>query len=397
MARPPALPLEGFRVVELAHHLAGPLATMYLADFGADVVKVEPPEGDDWRRWGRPSPAGMSQLFLAVNRNKRSIAIDLNVPEGRAVLDRLLKSADVLLTNYGPAILRKLGLDARGRRRYRRLIVASLSAFGSRGPQAGRRAFDIVVAGETGLLHPHPDGRSAPLVPSAPVADTAGALMVAYGVALALLQRQRGGRAQTVETALVNVPIALQAHRFIWLEGEPAPPLTIPALALYGAYATRDGYITIAVIAERLWTRLCGALGLDALLSDPRYTPWARLLERQEELRPLLQERLRTRTTDEWLDTLVPAGVPAGRVDWGSRIFEHPQLRANGVVKTVRHPRAGRMTMMGFPLALGTTPARLRRHVPAVGADTRVLLGELGYRPAEVRRLVQGRAVRAGR
>jgi crotonobetainyl-CoA:carnitine CoA-transferase CaiB-like acyl-CoA transferase len=398
-ARRPRLPLEGFRVVEMAHHLAAPLAAMHLGDFGADVVKVESLEGDDWRRWGRPSPAGpgMNQLFLAINRNKRSVALDVNHRAGRRVLDTLLGTADVLLTNYAPAVLRQHGLDARRlRRRFPRLIVCSLAAFGTHGPDADRRAFDIIVAGETGLLHPHPDGRSAPLVPSAPVADTASALMLAYGVTLALLHRERGGPAQAVESALVNACIALQAHRFVWIEGEPAPELTVPALALYGTYPTADGFITVAALAERLWTRLCKALELEALLTDPRYTPWANLVARQMEIRPALEERFRGRTTEEWLKIMIPAGVPVGRVHWGGRVFDHPQLAANGVVARVRHPQAGWMRTMGFPLRLGAARSRVRRHAPALGAHTAEVLAELGYRAADVARLVAARAVARG-
>ncbi len=392
--RAPGLPLAGFRVVEMAHHLAAPLAAMYLGDFGADVVKVETLDGDDWRRWGRPSPAGASQLFLAVNRNKRSVALDLATAEGRRVLERLLDTADVLLTNYVPAVLRQLRLDPpRLRRRHPRLVVCALSAFGTRGPDAGRRAFDLIVGGETGLLLPHPDGRSGPLVPSAPVADTGSALLLAYGVALALLHRERGGRAQAVESALIDACIALQAHRFVWLAGEPAPELMVPPLALYGSYPTADGFVTVAVLAERLWVRLCKALGLESLLTDPRFTPWAALVARQLELRPLLEQRFRERTTDEWMRVLVAAGVPVGRVQWGARVFEHPQLVANRVVVRVRHPRAGWMRTMGFPLRLGATPARIRRHAPALGTHTREVLAELGYRPAEIRRLAAARVV----
>jgi crotonobetainyl-CoA:carnitine CoA-transferase CaiB-like acyl-CoA transferase len=380
----------------LAHHLAAPLATMHLADFGADVVKVEPLEGEDWRRWGRASPAGDSQLYLAINRNKRSLAVDLASAEGRRVLDGLLARADVLLTNYVPEALVKLGLDARTlRRRHRRLIVCALSAFGARGPDAHRRAFDIVVGGETGLLLPHPDGRSAPLVNAAPIADTGSALLLAYGVALALLQRERSGQAQVVESALVNACIALQAHRFIWLEGDPAPETAPPPMAMYRAYPTADGFITVAAIAERLWQRLCKALGLPALLTDPRYTPWSNLVARRAELIETLQARFRTRPTEEWLKVLGEAGVPAGRVSSGREVFEHPQLQINGVVMDTRHPRAGPLRMMGFPLRLSRTPARLRRHAPALGQDTRTVLRDLGYRPAEIRRLVSARVVRA--
>ncbi len=232
----------------MAHHLSAPLASMYLADFGADVVKVETLEGEDWRRWGRPSPAGMSQLFLAVNRNKRS-----------------------------------LSLDYRG----------------------------------------------------------------------------------------VNPP----------------------RMTVYGAYATKDGFITIAVLAERLWERLCRVLGLDRVLTDPRYTPWPNLVARQAELRGEVEACFKTRTTDEWLALLIPAGVPAGRVSWGAEVFAHRQLNLNGAIMRVRHPKAGPMRTMGFPLRLAAPPARLRRGAPALGADTRAVLRELGYPSREIARLIQANAV----
>jgi formyl-CoA transferase len=164
-------------------------------------------------------------------------------------------------------------------------------------------------------------------------------------------------------------------------------------MTLYGTYPTADGFLTLAALAERLWTRLCKALGLESLLTDPRYTPWATLLARQLELRPTLEARFRERTTERWLEVLVPAGVPVGRVQWGAQVLEHPQLAVNGVVSRVRHPQAGWMRTMGFPLRLGATPPRLRRHAPALGAHTREVLKQLGYRPGEVTRLIAGRVV----
>ena len=391
----PPQPLRGYRVVELAHHLAGPLAGQHLGDFGADVVKVETLEGEDWRRWGRPAPGGDSQLYLAINRNKRSLSVDIGAPDGRRVLDRLLASADVLLTNFAPAVLKELKMAApRLARRYPRLVVCSLSGFGTKGPETDRRAFDLIVGGETGLLQ-LPEGVAAPLITAAPIADTGGALMLAYGIALALLHRERTGRAQAVETALVSAAIALQAHRFIWLDGEAAPDMMPPKTIFYRAYATADGFVTVAVIAARLWKRLCAALGFEELLADPRYAAWAKASEWQADLREKLEARFRTKTTDEWLKILIAAGVPAGRVQWGAPVFEHPQLTANGVVMRSRHPRAGGMRTMGFPLHLGRTPARLRHPAPALGADSRDVLGELGYTSAQVARLVQAKVVRA--
>jgi crotonobetainyl-CoA:carnitine CoA-transferase CaiB-like acyl-CoA transferase len=380
----------------MAHHLAAPLAAMHLGDFGADVVKVESLEGEDWRRWGRPSPSGDSQLYLAINRNKRSLSVDINTREGRAVLDRLLGSADVFLTNYAPAVLRELKLEpARLRRRYPRLIACALSAFGTRGPDVDRRAFDLIVSGETGLLF-KPAGVPAPLVNTAPIADTMSAQMLAYGVALALLHRERTGRAQAVESALINATIALQAHRFIWLDGDPEPDLAPPRHSiLYRAWATADGFVTVAVISRRLFQRLCRAVGFDDVLADPRYADWSKVSVWQADLAGRFEQRFREKTTEEWVRILGDAGVPSGRVQSGAAVFAHPQLVANEVVLHVRHPRAGGYRAIGFPLKLSGTPGRIRRHAPPLGADTRAVLADLGYSSAVIRALIAGRVVRS--
>jgi crotonobetainyl-CoA:carnitine CoA-transferase CaiB-like acyl-CoA transferase len=394
----PKRPLEGFRVVEMAHHLAAPLAAMHLGDFGADVVKVESLEGEDWRRWGRPSPAGDSQLYLAINRNKRSLSVDIGTREGRAILERLLASADVFLTNYAPAVLRELRLDARALgRRHPKLIACALSAFGTRGPDADRRAFDLIASGEAGLLL-KPEGVPAPLVNAAPLTDTMSAQVLAYGVALALLHRERTGRAQAVESALLNATVALQAHRFIWLDADAEPDLAPPRNSiLYRAYQTADGFVTVAVIARRLFERLCRAIGAPDVLEAPRYASWANVSAWQGELRERFEQRFRERTTDEWLKVLGEAGVPAGRVQWGAKVFEHPQLVANRAVVHTRHPKAGGMRTIGFPLALSDTPAKIARHAPALGADTVRILAELGYGARRIRQLAADRVVRVGR
>ncbi len=394
--RAPRLPLAGIRVVEVAHHLAAPIAAMHLADFGADVVKVESLDGDDWRRWGPRSPIADSQPFLAVNRNKRSLSLDLKSPAGRAVLARLLRRADVFITNYMPEALAELGLDPRRlTRTHRRLVACAVSAFGRTGAGARRRAFDLIVGGETGMLIPHPDGAGAPLVSPGAVIDISTSLLVAYGIMLALFHRERRGRGQAVEIALVNAGITLQAHRFIWMDADPEPPPGRPQTILYGAYPTEDGFVTIAALAERLWRRLCAALGLGHLPDDPRYTPWATFLERQEELRPLLSERFRSRSTGEWLRILTDAGVPAGRVKQRRDLFADPQLLANRMVLRTRHPKAGPLRMMGFPVALSATPARLRVHAPALGRDSRRVLAELGYPREQIARLIADGVVRS--
>lgn len=389
------LPLAGLRVVEMAHHLAAPIAAMHLADFGADVVKVESLEGDDWRRWGPRSPIADSLPFLAVNRNKRSLSLDLGGKAGRSILARLLRGADVFITNYMPEALADLGLEPRRlTRRYPRLVACAVSAFGRTGPDARRRAFDLIVGGETALLIPHPDPGGAPLMSPGAVIDISTSLLVAYGVMLALFHRARTGRGQAIETALVNAGVALQAHRFIWMDADPEPPAGRPQTILYAGYPTRDGFVTVAALAERLWRRLAVAIDLGHLVDDPRYAPWRTFLERQEELRPLLTERFRSRSTDEWLKILIDAGVPAGRVKERRELFADPQLLQNHMVLRTRHPQAGPLRMMGFPVVLSATPARLRVHAPALGRDTRRILGELGYPRQEVARLVARGVVR---
>ncbi len=390
-------PLSGIQVVEIAHHLVGPLTTMYLADLGAEVVKVEPPEGDDWRRrFGPPIPGGTdSRYFVSINRNKRSLALDLGQPEGQAIVQRLAARSDVLVENFTPGVAERLGIGYETLAQINpRLIYCGLSGFGETGPSSHRRAFDIVVEGETGLLTYRPGIDELPLPARVPLNDTAGPMLLAYGIAAALFARERSGRGQKLTTSLLDIAIALQAHRFIWFATEPTPSLTAPKTIVYRVYRTADGFLTLAVLSERLWRRLCQALGLETLFDDPRYSTWEALFQNQESLRPTFEERFQAKPTAEWLEKLQTAGIPCGRVRPGEELFTDPQVEANGMVVELEYAGAGKAKVMGTPLRFRDTPGSIRRSAPAIGEHSEEILGELGYTAREIQQLRQTGVVR---
>jgi len=379
--------------VELCHHLVGPLASMYLGDFGAEVVKVETTEGDPRRYLAPTLGSTMSTQFLALNRNKSSLSLDLRSRRGRDVLHRLLATADVFISNLSGEWLAKMGLDHRSLgRRHPRLISATLTAYGTTGPQASRRGFDINLCGESGLWLQGKGGK--PRSNASPVVDTAGAVMFALGVVVSLLDRERTGRTRRVETDLLSVCMALMAHRMVWMDGTPAPDLS-PAVrsadayaALYTYFETADGWLSVGAVSEGLFVRFLRALGMESIRRDRRYSTWDGVLANQGRLRRRLAPLLRAKSTDHWCRLLARHKVPAGRVLLGAEVWEHPQLRSPGALERVRHPSVGRYTAMGSPLRHGGARFGTVRAAPVLGQDTEAILRSLAFTPADIRRLL---------
>lgn len=359
-------PLDGIRVVDLTHHLGGPLATMALAQMGADVIKVEAPGGDEWRTID--DVGGANRLFHSVNRDKRGIVLDLKTDEGVAALHRLVDDADVVVQSFSPGTAERLGAGADElTARNPRLVYCSLSAFG---PQGGHGS-DIAVQAESGLITAN-EGRIVPV----PVHDTLVPWVMVSGILAALLERERSGRGQVVESSLLEAAGALSRHRLIRDDsGEPLFNRFVGSL--YRAYPTRDGALAVACYAPGFQEPLLRTLGLGDLLEDPRFADLASRARHSEDLAEHVAARLATQTTAEWSRRLTEAGLPHGAVaQTPHAVLDHPAARELGLVVEVEDPDLGTELLTGPPLRFSRTPGGTRRPAPRLGEHTDEVLSD---------------------
>ena len=385
--------LDGVTVLDLTRVLSGPYCTMMLADMGARVVKVEQPgKGDDTRAWGPPFQAGESAYFLSVNRNKESITLNLKHPDGRRVLDALLERADVLVENFRPGTLERMGLGyAEVARRRPGLVYCSISGFGQTGPRRREPGYDAVLQGEGGLMSitGEQDGPAYRL--GVAIADIVSGMFSAYGVAAALLARHRTGRGQLVDVGMLDAVAAVLTYQAgIYFATGTAPGRLgnrHPTITPYESLETADGELVVAVGNDQLWRTFCGVLGADDLADDPRFRTNKDRVAAREALRPMLVERLRARPAAEWLADLKAAGVPCGGVRDLEQVFTDPQVLERAMVVALDHPVAGAIRQLGVPVKLDGTPGAVRTPPPTLGQHTAAILGELGIGDAEAARL----------
>jgi crotonobetainyl-CoA:carnitine CoA-transferase CaiB-like acyl-CoA transferase len=386
-------PLKGIRVLDLTRVLAGPYCAMLLGDMGAEVIKVEEPgKGDDTRGWP-PFAGGESTYFMSVNRNKKSITLNLKAPEGRELLEKLAKKSDVLLENFRTGTMEKLGLGyARLAKLNPRLVYCAISGFGESGPEAHRGGYDLIVQAESGVmdLTGFPDG--PPVKVGNSIADLVAGMSGAHGVTLALLARQRTRRGQKVEVAMLDVMASLLTYQAgMYLNAGRTPARRgneHPSIVPYEVFKAADGYLALGVANNSLWERCCAALERPDLAKDPRYATEAARVEHRATLVPLLNEVLGARPAEEWMKRLEAVGVPAGRIRTVPEVCESEHLRARGMLVALPHRKAGTVRMMGVPIRLHGTPGKARTAAPVLGADTAsVLTRVLGLRRAEVQRL----------
>ena len=385
--------LDGVTVLDLTRVLSGPYCTMMLADMGARVVKVEQPgKGDDTRAWGPPFQAGESAYFLSINRNKESITLNLKHPDGRRVLDALLERADVLVENFRPGTLERMGLGyAEVARRRPGLVYCSISGFGQTGPRRREPGYDAVLQGEGGLMSitGEQDGPAYRL--GVAIADIVSGMFSAYGVAAALLARHRTGRGQLVDVGMLDAVAAVLTYQAgIYFATGTAPGRLgnrHPTITPYESLETADGELVVAVGNDQLWRTFCGVLGADDLAADPRFRTNKDRVAARETLRPMLVERLRARPAAEWLADLKAAGVPCGGVRDLEQVFTDPQVLERAMVVALDHPVAGAIRQLGVPVKLGGTPGAVRTPPPTLGQHTAAILGELGIGDAEAARL----------
>ncbi|MBI2526871.1 MAG: CoA transferase [Candidatus Rokubacteria bacterium] len=387
------------RVVDLSRVLAGPFCAMALADMGAEVIKVEEPgKGDDTRGWP-PFAGGEATYFMAVNRGKKSLTLNLKAPEGQDILRRLIRRADVLLENFRPGTMERLGFGwDRLSRDNPRLVYCSISGFGESGPEASRPGYDLIVQGESGLmdLTGFPDG--PPVKVGNSIADLVSGMAAAQGITLALLARERWGRAQKVEIGMLDVMASLLTYQAgLYWNGGGRPTRRgnqHPSIVPYEVFRAEDAYLTLGVANNSLWERLCGALERPDLVRDPRFDTEARRVQNREALIPLLNAELGTRTAAEWLQRLDRAGVPAGRIKSVAEVCESPHLKARGMAVTLAHPKAGPVTVMGVPIRLHGTPGSTSTPPPLLGQHTEEILTKVLRLPrARIEQLRAGGAI----
>jgi crotonobetainyl-CoA:carnitine CoA-transferase CaiB-like acyl-CoA transferase len=382
-------PLEGVRILDFTRYLAGPFATMLLADYGAEVVKVESPKGREFRA---PGAERDSYFFLSSNRGKRSLAVDIKSTPGRDLIRRILPHFDVVVENFRPGVMDRMGLGPRTlTAELPRLIYCAISGFGPTGPYRDRPGFDQIAQGMSGFMSLTGTEESGPTRAGIAIGDLLGGLFAAHGVQLALLARARSGRGQVVDTSLLEAMIGvLSWGAGMYFESEHAPgpagqhhPLSSP----YGRFRARDGYLNIAAGSEAMWEKLSVELDRERWRSDPRFADPAARIHNREALSAELEAVLAGGDVEAWVQRLNAVGVPCGPVLDLAQVFADPQVLAREMRVSLPHPELGTFHTTGLPVKLSATPGRIERRPPLLGEHSREVLRECGLEADEIRRL----------
>lgn len=395
-------PLAGVKVLELAQIMAGPTAGLLLADMGADVIKVEKiPGGDDTRGYSEPTVNGEAAPFMVMNRNKRSIALNLKSRGGVEVLKRLAAGADVLTENYRKGTLEKLGLGYETLRAINPgLIYCAISGYGRTGPYADKGGFDLIAQGVSGLMSITGRPGEEPIKTGSPIADINAGILGALGIVAAYVHRLKTGEGQMVDTSLMEAAVQQTYwHSAIFFATGVSPAPTGSAHLLtapYQAFPTRDGWINVGGANQANWERIARLAGGEELLADPRFRSNAERMRNRAALAELLGNLFRKRTTREWVEALDAAGVPAGPVNTIGDMVNDPQTLARDMVVELDHPRAGRTRAIGLPIKFSATPGKVTRPAPLYGEHTREVLLQHGYADAEIDALHRDGAVICG-
>ncbi len=393
------LPLEGMKVLDFTQIMAGPFCTMLLADMGADVIKVEKPDGgDDTRRMGPPFLNGESAAFLGINRNKRSVILNIKDEQGVGIAHRMAKDADVLIQNFRPGTLERIGLGYQDMQKLNpALIYCNISGFGNTGPYKDRGGFDLVAQGMSGLMSITGLPDSLPVKVGVPITDLNAGMYATYGILSAYISRLKTGNGQLVDASLLEAGIAYtfwESSIFFATGQLPTPLGSAHRLsAPYQALPTSDGYINIGAANQANWERLCRAIDRHELLEDPRFATNADRMQNLEELVTTLEATFATRSTAQWLEALEKAGVPGGPINNIADVYADPQVQAREMMVEMEHPQAGRVRNIGIPVKLSETPGSVRRPAPTLGQHTNEVLAEFGYSSDDITKLRESGAV----
>jgi crotonobetainyl-CoA:carnitine CoA-transferase CaiB-like acyl-CoA transferase len=388
--------LSRLRILDFSRVRAGPTCVRQFADFGADVIKIESPPGvDPNEAMGGPRHGPDMQN---LHRNKRSMTLNLKLPESKGVLERLVKTADVVVENYRPDVKFRLGIDYASLEKINpRIILASISGFGQDGPYVKRPGFDQIAQGMSGLMSVTGFPGQGPVRTGAAIADLTGGLYAAIGVMVALLEREHSGKGQWVQSSLLQAGISLldfQAARYL-MEGDVPPqvgndhPTSMPT----SAYKTKDGHINVAASGEGMWAGLCKAIGREDMLTSPDFKGGKKRAENRKKLNAAIEEALLTKTGAEWIEILNKAGIPCGPIYTIDQVFADPQVKHLGIATTVEHPKLGRKQILANAATLSRTPARVATPTPEIGEHTDEVLRELEYSAEEIEKLRKGGVV----
>lgn len=390
--------LDGVRVLDVTQVMAGPYCAMLLADFGADVIKIEPPAGDSTRQM--PGAVGPdSPSFNAVNRGKRSIVLNLKTPEGREIVARLARTSDILIENYRPGVMDALGLSYSALAATNpRLIYASISGYGQTGPHARKGGFDLIAQGVSGIMSITGEPGGPPVKAGVPLTDLGAGLFALVGILAALESRHRTGLGQRIDTSLVDAGVALS----VWEATEYFAGAGVPAAlgsahrmnAPYQAIQCADGYITIGAANERLFRRLCDVLGHTEWLTRPEFADNAARVQHRAELATRIESVMREQPRAHWLALLEANDIPCGPINDYAQVFADPQVLAREMVVDVEHPTLGALKALGSPIKMSATPPNVTRRAPLLGEHTREILGEAGYSNLEIDAFVRQNAIR---
>ena len=388
-------PLEGIRVIDLTQVLFGPFATMLLSDLGAEVIKIERPEVGDIARGNGPVVRGLSTYFLSLNRGKKSVTLDLTTERGKEVFFKLVEKADMLVENFTPGTMEKLGLSYEAVRQHNpRLIYIAGSGFGQNGPYAQKPAFDIVIQAMGGVMSITGEEGGPPVRPGVSYGDITAALFLCIAALAALEERHRSGEGQLIDISMLDCQVTVQENAFVrYLNtGEIPRPLGTrhPVTTPFQAFQTRDGYVAVALMGglKDQWPLFCAAINRVDLIDDPRFSNgWLRT-QHYRELEPILTEAMKSRTTKEWMEELEQLEIPCGPVNNIAQVATDPQIAARDMIIEVRHPKAGSFRVVNNPFKFSRTPCRAEQASPDLSEHTPEVLSRLlGLTEAEISQL----------
>ncbi|MEI8304615.1 MAG: CaiB/BaiF CoA-transferase family protein [Burkholderiales bacterium] len=394
------MPLEDVTVLDLSHALAGPHCSTMLADFGARVIKLETPgAGDIARAWGSPLPGGENSYFVSLHRNKQGISIDLKTAEGKELFFKLVEKADVVLENFRPGALEKLGLGyERARERNPGIIYCSVSGFGQDGPYRERAALDLILQAESGMISVTGEEGGHGVRCGVSIADLTAGMYAGFGIVMALRVKDKTGEGQRIDVSMLEGQMSLlniMISGYLADRELPRPMGTAyKALLPYQTFRTQSRDLALAVGSEKLWKIFCPVIGRPDLTDDPRFRTNQQRAQNRAVLIDILQQVFLTRTFEAWEAVLLEAGVPVGAINDIAQLVEHPQVKARGTLVEMEHPRAGPVKVVGVPVRLSRTPGAIRSPSPRLGEHTEATLRSvLGLPEAEIARLVRERIV----